>query len=187
MKKYVFNNKGISLVEVLIVLTIIGITGAIIVPSTGIVQRNRLKSMASQIAMDIKKVRFFAQTHDNFSNFKITFESPVEEDGTVQYYKGYHLHGKELSDTEPITEGIVQIIPMAKKVLGEGDTEDLEKLITELQFDRRGRITIQTEGDSITYDNSHDIVITFKIDKYEKEMVVRPLTAHTYIGETIVK
>ena len=114
MKKYVFNNKGISLVEVLIVLTIIGITGAIIVPSTGIVQRNRLKSMASQIAMDIKKVRFFAQTHEAYNTYKIEFDT-----------NKYILHGTELSDIDP-TDGIVQITPIAIK------TDDTEHPINEI-------------------------------------------------------
>ncbi|NLM12789.1 MAG: prepilin-type N-terminal cleavage/methylation domain-containing protein [Epulopiscium sp.] len=170
MNKYILNNKGISLLEVLIVLTIIGITGAIIVPSTGIVQRNRLKNIASQITMDVKKVRFFAQTHEDSNGYKIEFSD-----------KKYTLHGKGLGDTEPITDGIVKFTPIAIK------SDGSEHPVKKISFDKRGRMFIPKGTETEENINLKEIKIMLETDQYKKELRVNPLTARTDIGDTIKK
>lgn len=187
MKRYIHNDKGITLVEVIIALVVIGIAGAILVPSSGIVHKSRLKSLASQLSMDIQKIRFFAQTHENTKigdsyEYKIVFESLEDIDGNW-YYNRYKIEPEVegLRNPSPITDSIVKIRPIAKD-----DTGD--KVIHEIQFDHRGRIQVIAVGETspISFSDltgtGRGIQITIKINnEYKKEITVNPLTGSTLI------
>lgn len=182
MKNIIYKEKGFTLIEILIVLALIGIAGAIVIPSSGMVHRSRLISIASQIAMDINKVRFFAQTNDNSQdadgNYKymISFDSPEIVDGETKYYRNYIIQGEGLNDTEPVDiDNIVKIKPIAA-IDGLGDV-----MIDEIQFNQRGIIHLKTVGSTALYSYSSSnrlmgIKISFEINSYKKEVIINILT-----------
>ncbi|WP_058485235.1 pilus assembly FimT family protein [Defluviitalea phaphyphila] len=191
MGKYIKNQKGITITEILIVLAVIGIAGAIIMPSFGIVHRHRLKNISSQLSMDIQKVRFFAQTHFNTKDekggykYKIIFENEENIDGEI-YYKNYQIEPEDIfKNTNSIGDDIVKIRPVVKY-------EDGDKLIKEIQFDNRGRIQIVLAEDGTIIDFSELIIegehqkekINIMLqadDKFKKEVTVNALTGKIFI------
>lgn len=190
MKKYIHNQNGLTLIEVLVALAIIGIAGAIIIPSSGIVHKNRLKNIASQLSMDIQKVCFFSQTHENIKTgndyeYKIVFENEEHIGGNL-YYTSYRIGGKEFSSTSSVIDNIVKIRPIAKD--GTGD-----KVIREIQFDNKGRIQIiaEEEPEPIFFSSligeeaeGKGIIIMLRIDdKHKKEIIVNALTGTTLIED----
>lgn len=189
MKKNV-NNQGFTVLELIIALAIIGISSAIVLPSLGIVQRNRINSMASQLSMDIQKLRTYARTYDNPAlvpgvedyKYRMVFTGlPVEYEGE-EYYKYYVLDGDNLIvENEQISDDIV----LMRAVYG------TNQLIKEIQFDEKGRIYIKDDSDvykdwiDLTGYPDKKIKIFVTIDGFDliKQVHVNPLTAKTLITE----
>ncbi|NLK20901.1 MAG: type II secretion system protein [Epulopiscium sp.] len=187
MKKYTryINNTGFTLIEVIIALALMSIIGSIVIPTSGIVHRSRLKNVASQISMDISKVRFFAQTHNNGRDpitnkygYRIVFQYPT---GTDEYYKAYELIGNQLDEMPPDLDDAILIRP----IFSDGASE---KLIKEIQFTERGKIRLWYHDDSIGENpvligSDKKIKIILKSDKFYKEVHVEPLTARTLVTD----
>jgi prepilin-type N-terminal cleavage/methylation domain-containing protein len=183
MKKYL-SNSGFTIIELVIVLAVISIMAAVVVPSFGVTQRNRIKSVSSQIAMDINRVRTRARTHHNPIDsgdyeYKIVFKDP-ETVGTKQYYKSYEVCGREFNQgNQPEIPSGVLIRPVMGNVS--------ETLISELQFDEKGRVRIKDSSGSYHEWNgiSSLIKISVEIEDFDikKEVQVNQLTAQTLITE----
>ncbi|NLM49301.1 MAG: prepilin-type N-terminal cleavage/methylation domain-containing protein [Epulopiscium sp.] len=183
MKK-LFNHFGFTIIELIIIMAIMSILAAIVVPSFGVVQRNRIKSVSSQIAMDINRVHTYARTHYNpivggDYEYKIVFSDPVTVN-TKDYFTKYELCGPEVYEgTQPEIPAGVLIRP----VMG----HSTEILIKEIQFDEKGRVRIKDAAGSCYDWNAINSLIRISVEiedfDVKKEVLVNQLTAKTTITE----
>lgn len=161
------NNKGLSLLEVTVILVLMAIIGVVVVPNMQMIQKQRARKVASEICTDLMTQRTKAYVTSNTA-----YKLELVQDGTTGKYYGYTL-----------TPGTLEAGGSSRSK----NVENLKSVNIEIQTTSGVMHAVSTTG-SLTFNGREvlddtgttlsGIKITVTADKSAAVLGFDPLTGH---------
>lgn len=161
------NNKGLSLLEVTVVLVLMAIIGVVVVPNMQMIQKQRVRKVASEICTDLMTQRTKAYVTSN-----TTYKLELVEDGTTGNFYGYNLTPATL---EASGSSRKENLENLKNINIEIQTTSgmLHAVTTTNSLTFKGREVLDAAGTTLS-----GIAITVTSDESVATLEIDPLTGH---------